>query len=422
MARQIFRQAALGRLAAPEQLDRPSQLVRPRAWIALTALLFAAASTVIWSINARAPVKVTGQGILFDPGLLMDVMSGSAGRIVELDLDAGSDVRAGDVIARIGRPELQLDLEKTRADIADARARLSVVERFHEENEKREALAEAARLTTIDASQTHVKRRAALLEEKVASVQSLLQRRLLVRDRLIETELELATARERIAQLDDEARLIEIRRLERQSKNQMSLLDERLKIAELERRLARLEAQLGQEQTIVSPHSGRVAEVKVAVGDVVANGAPLATLIRTENNTSDAIALIYVSPRDGRRIRKGMTVEVVPTTAKKEEFGFIPGEVEDVSAVAATIEGMRSILKNEQLAAKLAGEGAPIAVRVRLEKDPEAPSGLRWSSSRGPAQAIPSGTLLDAAVVVERIRVLSLLAPGLGAIAGPEEH
>ena len=422
MSRQIFRQAALNRLASPEHLDRPSQLVRPRAWLALAVLLFAAAGTAAWSINARAPVKVAGHGILFDPGLLMDVMSGSAGRIIELQLAAGVEVRAGDVIARLGRPELLLDLDKTRADIADARNRLAAVENFQEESERREDQAEAARLVTIAASQKHVKRRVALLEEKIASVQSLLQRKLLVRDRLIETELELATARERVAQLDDETKLIEMRRLERQSKNRLTLLDERLKLQELERRLARLEAQFGQEEAIRSPHSGRVAEVKIAVGDVVANGAPLATLVRTEDVDSDVVALIYVSPRDGRRIRTGMKAEIVPTTAKKEEFGFVLGEVEDVSDVAATIEGMRSVLKNDQLAAKLAGEGAPIAVRVRLEKDHEAPSGLRWSSSKGPPQTIPSGTLLDAAVIVERIPILSLLAPGLGGLAGTEER
>ena len=44
-------------------------------------------------------------------------------------------------------------------------------------------------------------RREALLQEKMAGVERLLERKLLVRDRLIETELELASARERIAQL-----------------------------------------------------------------------------------------------------------------------------------------------------------------------------------------------------------------------------
>jgi HlyD family secretion protein len=367
-------------------------------------------------------VKVAGQGILFDPGVLMDVMSGSTGRIVELQLVPGTEIRAGDVIARLGRPELQLDIDKTRADIADARNRLLEIENFQEESDRREGLAEASRLQSIETSQSHVRRRVALLEEKITSVQSLLQRKLLVRDRLIETELELATARERVAQLDDEIKLIEMKRLERQSRNRLTLLEERLKLAELERRLLRLEAQLAQEESIVSPHSGRVAEVKIAVGDVVTNGAPLATLIRTGEFERNAVALIYVSARDGRRIREGMPVEIVPTTAKKEEFGFIIGEVEDVSDVAATLEGMRSVLKNEQLAARLAGDGAPIAVRVRLARDPEAPSRLRWSSSNGPPHPIPSGTLLDAAVVVERIPILSLLAPGLGSLAGAEER
>jgi HlyD family secretion protein len=122
---------------------------------------------------------------------------------------------------------------------------------------------------------------------------------------------------------------------------------------------------------------------------------------------------MYVSPRDGRRVEKGMAVEIVPSTTRKEEFGFVHAVVTDVSDVAATAEGMRSVLKNEQLVAKLSGEGAPVAVRVKLETDTATPSGLKWSSSKGPAQRVSPGTLLDGLVVVDRVAIVNLLAPTL---------
>ncbi|MCB1506070.1 MAG: NHLP bacteriocin system secretion protein [Hyphomicrobiaceae bacterium] len=422
MTRTIFRQAALERLASPEQLDRPSQLVRPHGWLALAALLSAVVAAATWAVSATAPVKVSGAGILFDDGQLMEVVSGTGGRIVELKLPSGSPVAVGDVVAVLARPELELDLTKTRADLTDAKKRLAELQIFHAESDRRETEAEANRLDTIRTSQKHVTRREALLQEKMAGVERLLERKLLVRDRLIETELELASARERIAQLDDESRLIEQRRLERQSKARLALLDEELKVGEFERRLARLEAQLAEERSVRSPHAGRVAELKVSMGDVVTAGVPLATLKRSDDATTGLSALLYVPARDGRRIAAGMKVEVVPTTTLKEEFGFVSGVVSEVSDVAATKEGMTSALKNEQLVAKLSGEGAPIAVKVLLDEDSTTASGLNWSSSKGPAQRIPAGTLLDGAIVVERVAILTLLAPSLDRLLGMTER
>ena len=100
----------------------------------------------------------------------------------------------------------------------------------------------------------------------------------------------------------------------------------------------------------------------------------------------------------------------------------VSGVVSEVSDVAATKEGMTSALKNEQLVAKLSGEGAPIAVKVLLDEDSTTASGLNWSSSKGPAQRIPAGTLLDGAIVVERVAILTLLAPSLDRLLGMTER
>lgn len=417
MTRQIFREAALRRLGNADRLDRPSRLVRPQAWLALAVLIAGCGGALAWTLAARAPVKVNGQGILFEEGLLMDVVAAVPGRIAELMLEPGATVRTGQLIARIDRPDLDLDIAKARADLNDSRSRYVEIERFHRENEAREVQTEEARLESLKVSQRHVARRVQLLEEKAKGIQDLSQRNLVVRDRLIEAELELANARERFSQLDDEGKLLAMRRQERQSKMRLALLDEQMKVNEIERRLGRLEGQRKDEQSIVSAHDGRVAEVKVSRGDVVAAGTPLATLIRANQPGAGAVALVYVSARDGRRIRKGMATEIVPTITLKEEYGFISGQVEEVSDVASTAQGMRAVLKNEQLAAKLAGDGAPIAVRVRLDVDAETATGLKWSASKGPPQRIPTGTLLASAIVVDRVPILALLAPGLDRLA-----
>lgn len=413
MSQEIFRKAAFERLASPEQLDRVSQLVRPRGWIAFGAMLAVVVAAAMWGMVARAPVKVDARGIIFQEGILLDVASVTAGRIVELNLKLGSRVSEGDIIARLARFEIELDLQKTHSDLADARSRFVELRAFYADDEGRETIAEKARIDTIQDTQAQVVRRVSLLEEKVDSIRTLFDRKLVIRDRLLEAELDLANARERVLQLENEKKTIALRRLERESKTRFALLDEQLKINELERRLKRQEAQLSEEQFIRSPHAGRVVEIKANMGDVVSPGTQLVTLMREGAGGEGVIALMYVSPGDGRRVERGMPVEVVPSTVQKTEFGFIRGSVEGVSDVASTVEGMRNILKNEQLVQRLSGDGAPIAVQVRLERDPRTVTGLRWSSSEGPNRPITVGTLLSGAIVVDTVPVISLLAPGL---------
>lgn len=413
MSRQIFRQAALDRLASPEQLDRPYRLVRLPAWILLGVLILAMAAGVVWACLTRAPVKVEGHGIVMQAGGMREIVADVPGRIEDLLLEPGATVSRDQTVAVFQRSEIERELARERAELADAKSRAEELADFYADNDRREQLAEDERLETISETQGFVRRRRALIEDKIRSITRLVEQKIIVSDRMIEVELELANAHERLASLDDETKQIALRRLERESRQRLALIDERLKVDQLARRVARTEARLAQERITRSAHAGQVVEIKVNRGDVVAAGTALATLMAPTGDAGEVYALIYVAPADGKRIQVGMPVEVVPSTVRREEYGFIRGEVTHVSPVPATIVGMRSILKNEQLVTRLSGEGAPFEVRVKLLKDPSTESGFKWSSSRGPATAIHAGTILQSKVVVERVPIIDLIIPGM---------
>ena len=91
-----------------------------------------------------------------------------------------------------------------------------------------------------------------------------------------------------------------------------SLLAAKRAVSEAEARLATHE--------ILAPITGRVAEVKAAVGAVLGAGAPVLS-IRPATETLEA--LIYVPAADGKRIVAGMEVLVSPSSTRKEEHGSI---------------------------------------------------------------------------------------------------
>jgi HlyD family secretion protein len=109
-----------------------------------------------------------------------------------------------------------------------------------------------------------------------------------------------------------------------------------------------------------------------------------------------------------------MTAEIVPTTVERSVYGHIPGRVISVAPLPATPEGMRRVLQNGQLVQELTASGAPIEVRIALERAPANRSGFAWSASKGPRTRISAGSIIDGQVVVDRKPVIAWLVPRAG--------
>lgn len=416
MTQSIFRQAALDRLASPERLDRPARLVGAPAKLLLLAVLLGLAAAAGFAAFARAPVVVAAEGVLIDRGGLVEIAADRGGRIETLALEPGALVEAGAVVATLGQAELRRELEAAESRRADAAARLARFEAFHAEQAAREAEADAARRETIGRALGVLGARVLLLDERAAKTQELYERQVVVRDRLIETEIDASDAKERISVLEEEALRLDLAAVERESARRIALLDEALKVEEAEREAARLRARLAESLSVRAPRAGRVVEIKVNAGDVIAAGAALATLAPPGGGELEAV--LYAPPGEGKRIEPGMRAEISPVSVEREVYGFIRAEVAAVAPLPATPEGMRRTLQNDQLVRQLSAAGAPIEVRLRLERDPAAPTGFAWSASAGPPRGVGPGALVRARVVVDEAPLIDLLLPGLAGRLG----
>lgn len=170
---------------------------------------------------------------------------------------------------------------------------------------------------------------------------------------------------------------------------------------------------------VISPQAGRVLEMRTTVGSVVNVGSPILSLEAPDQADKNVEAIIYVSAADGKKVRSDMTVEVTPATVKREEFGFIPGRVMSVTSWPVSKQGMLRTLGSEELTELFSSSGAVIEIRADLAKDPNSPSGYKWSS-KGPDVTIDNGTLCTVQIVTEQRRPISLVIPMLKKmLAGP---
>lgn len=182
------------------------------------------------------------------------------------------------------------------------------------------------------------------------------------------------------------------------------------KYKEVEKEIKRLREQLDYKSQILSQIDGRVLEVKINKGSIIQPGESLLTLEQS-GGTVKMEAIIYVPVEDGGRIHTGMEVQISPTIVNKEEYGFMLGRVISVSEYPATTQSMLQTLGNENLVSMLAGQGAPLMVRIDLIPDSNTESGYRWSSPSGPPMVFHSGTLIESEVIINREKPIGKVIP-----------
>lgn len=411
MASGLYRQQALDRIASPERLDSPIRLVGWPQWLLLGGFALFAAIALAWAALTQAPVKIAGRGMLIDRAGLSEVVASDGGQIVAVEVSAGARVRAGQAIAILSRSERDREIADTRARLAQAQARLARLGEFYAGQSRSEGSAEAGRLAGIAATRVELERRRRVLEERAQRIAALAARGSVGRDSLISAEAAAAETRERIAGLDNEAARLRAESLGRDGRARLAVLDERNAVEQLERELARLTARAGDQSVVRAPTDGRIVELKLGAGDVVAPGSAIATLAR-ETGAGAIVALAYVPAGEGRRMQPGMKAELLPDTVERQTYGVITGRVLAVSPLPATREGMRRAVRNDRLVEELLADGPVSEVQIALDRDPASASGFRWTTSRGPRRGVGIGTLVGVRVAVEHKRLLAWLVPG----------
>ena len=371
-SKDLFRKSALDKLASPEQLDVMLQVTSPMGWIALSGLGIILAFALVWSIIGTVPITVEGQGILIRGAAVLDVTTGAQGRITEMTVKAGDKIEVGQVIARMDQPELRLKIENTKAQIAQM------------EGQSANLRSRGGSLVSQYQSQARE------LREKIVIQEGLVKRGLLTKTTLMRTKEQLSNTEQLITQ------------------NQMTQSGQELRVDDLRRSLTEMEEKLAGSTEVKTQYGGRILEVTVASGTLIAPGQRLLTLEPVEGALE---TVLYIPAGEGKKVRPGMDVRIAPSTVKPEEYGFLLGTVRSVSDFPVTPEGLRRVLRNDKLADELIGKSAPIEVVASLQPQKDTPSGFKWSSSQGPPTQVYSGTLAKGTVVVEDRRPISYILP-----------
>jgi HlyD family secretion protein len=416
LSQRTFRAVALQRAASPEQLDHLVRITRPFDWMLVFAICIALVAAITWGVVGRVPTRAEGQGILISGGgRVVEAASSAAGRLATISVTVGDRVSRGQPIAEI----VQTDIQQRHAAAVDV---FREKERQHAdliEKTKRELAVKAQNLGKLEAAFNQVikatTQRIEYLTNDVKTLEDLMSKGLTTRRTLEERRRDLTDAQQRKEDTFNEILKLRTQQTDLETQRERETQTSEFALNDARRQMDSAASLLTQNTQVVSPVDGRVLEVKVSAGAVLAVGAPV---ISIESEGQKLEALIYIPAERGKNVKVGMPVRIEPSTVKREEFGTMVGTVVTISDFPMTPQGMAAVLHNDNLVTRFSKEGAAYAATVSLEPDPETASGYRWAVGQGPPVRLTSGTLTRAEITTRRQRPLDLVVPLLKKYTG----
>jgi HlyD family secretion protein len=419
----LFRAQAVAALDDPDRLGTALRLVPMPHRFALAGIILLILGAMLGAALIRVPILVTAPGIFLGPSgtLGATVTCQYEGRVVSVGVQPGEHVTAGDTIATLINPGLLNERLLATQELAQTQAQLDRVRQIQQETQTAFQALQARQEADIAESLQFLNDRLKTLGSMAANNDALKRNGLVTADRVLQIQTDVAAAREQLSNKRTALFTAQVDALDRAGKYERELQQLQDHLNDVERKLAALSDKLAKTSFVTSNVTGTVEEVSIDVGDLVRFGTAAVT-VEPDAADKDAglTAGLLVPLNDGKKIRPGMKAMVDVSAIRKDVYGAVEARVRSIAAVPTTPEGIRRVLRNDDLVRKLTAAGPGYLAVVALDRDPKTPSGYRWTSSRGPDAALTVGTTVQADIESERVSVLSLLLPAIkGLLNGP---
>ena len=470
--KELFRQESLERLSSPEQLDQMMRVVSPKAWLPLTTIGFLVITATTWSIFGRIPITVSGQAVLIRPGTVVPLQAINEGQISTLNIKSGDTIKKGQILGTIDQPQLRqqlrqeqsklnellaqnrqtaqiddkgLDLQrqnlvKQREDLMNNLAATrtfrpvvrdksldSIVQRrLSLELSLKQARALTSKLKQRLQIHRNLRRQGAITEDLLLQIEQQLNENLTkisdLQAQLKELDRQETDAKSQdlqnfnsIQQINTQIQELDVRKSQLNQQELQKQFEKQNQAKEIKRKIDQLRLELNKKSKIISKYNGRIIEVPVNPGQTVSGGTRLAS-IDIGDPKAKLMSVMYFADKDGKQVKKGMKVQVTPSTVKRERYGGIVGKVINITPFPVTNQDMTAVIGNENIANTIAQSisssgGSTVQLIAEMTENQNNPSGFQWSSSDGPDLKISPGTTAQVRVIIGELAPISYIIP-----------
>lgn len=404
-----FRREAIESNHTPDTFDEAIVVASPLTWLLIATLAFIVLVALTWSVSAAIETRVIGPAFIkYEDLRVKEVVARGSGTLTELPVGPGDTVSEGSALAYMTNPSLDNRIASTARGIEQLKEKLVAFEEARDDELRRldeglqaKEAALAKRVANgeelIAAYSARLESNERLLGQGISSVATVNQ----LRAQYFEALQDVDVAATEIAQLPLDRHMVK-------TSWTREILNVETQIVEAQSVLVELLLERDRTQTVTARHGGEVYSVVRAPGTYLSEGDTILTLAQPNTRLSvDA----FLSSSDAKTVEPGMTVQISPSTIRKEEYGTIVGKVESVSKFPLSTDELMAQVQNRDLAQMFAAGGPPIRVRIRMNKDENWQP--IWTSGRPPRTAVTAGTLASVSVVVNKQPPVTLALPTL---------
>ncbi|MGO9468606.1 MAG: NHLP bacteriocin system secretion protein [Isosphaeraceae bacterium] len=416
-----------------DQLDTLVRVTTIQGWMYLTTLFVVFVAASAFAVFYEVPRKVNGEGILLtEKDTLAQVRAQATGRLVDLQVKLGDWVTPDKPIGQIAQNDLRDAISEAESKLEDLKREDRELTEFEKEERQKKDAAIAQLRQAVDQGQDNARDKLRIAQHVLESTDRLRKQKHL-------GDLDVLESRQKYYEIKDDWYKGESRKAELKLEQVTALLARRrmqlergIKIRLVETKLALDRKKWERTSRLVSHARGQVAQILSARGELVHEGSPIVLLHapKEEQGTDDSgptyDSIVFVPAGEGKKIEVDDPVEVSPATVKREEHGYIKGRVVAVSELPATKLAMEAALAHPELVEtflKRYSPGVLLRLHVKLEEikpGPGAQNHFRWSSSSGSAQPLKTGTMCQAAVVVGKRKLISMILPWTKTLVGAD--
>jgi multidrug efflux pump subunit AcrA (membrane-fusion protein) len=175
-----------------------------------------------------------------------------------------------------------------------------------------------------------------------------------------------------------------------------------------EKKLSALYSEYESRSILVSPVSGIVLSAK-AVNETVSADEAVAGIVKQEKYANDKQVICYIPVSTAKRLKEGMTVQVSPDFAPREEYGYMLGSITSIGAYPVSDADVLSAVGSRQYAQGLLPQENSVEVRVTLTVDPDSQDKIKWSGKKGESVRLSIGTSCSMLIVVKNYKPYELI-------------
>lgn len=432
----IFRKKSLEKLSSPEQLDKMIVINSPMVILALAGGAFIIIVALIWGIIGRVPMTEEGSGIILRDGEVKSVYAQTQGVITKVHVSGGDTVKEGDLLFEVASEEMGKTIEEldTRIAAVEAVTFTSSNDVVTSDNQalmeiknqspalSLESDAYSAQLSALQ--KQYNKKKTEVSSKKTALDNAETNYRNNPSDPTAQAAAEVAlseynTAKSEMKALENSISEAEVQvsvgndaeSVQRATlrnnfdSTKAAILDELKKEQD-----QYLEMAEGWE--IKANADGTIYTTFVTNGSSVTINMEVARI--SEPGKEGTMQAVYYMPLEsGKKVEKGMEVNIYPSTYAKEEYGHMTGTVVGMTDYVTSYADLYTRLGDQTLTDTFAAQGAVMEIVCEIDTDDSTASGFAWSSRKGESVEVKEGTLLGGSVVLEDVPPITMLIPKL---------